>query len=376
MGRLLPACIVTLGMMLSACSKQPTQQTAVTANPSNPPVRPVQLVAAAQPVLPAAQSSTALAAPDRQSSTTPTSPGVTTQAQPASNPSLVASDETQGPFHVGDQGFTFLKHVQKIQGSKSSDDSTVEWWELRDKAGNAVYHQQYGVNFQDGTFQDTEDVGARELKTKFGHGILIDGGSLPSAPNTGWWVQVFGLFNGKLVPFSPPISAEGEFAGEDVASFEPTAMFRGQQPQQISHDVLKFRAWTGNFNIHYNVIIDWLQGKVRPEWICSQMTSQGRSSACRYKVDAESNRNSEMSFIRLFGEPDEGFTPKHVVIKPESKIEFIEAQAPVGWSADQNNASFSVANSEKIWLHIKVDGQDGWICGEEDFEAVGLPQSG
>jgi hypothetical protein len=27
-------------------------------------------------------------------------------------------------------------------------------------------------------------------------------------------------------------------------------------------------------------------------------------------------------------------------------------------------------------IHVKIDGQDGWISGEEDFEAVGLPGAG
>lgn len=269
-----------------------------------------------------------------------------------------------------------VKHVEKIKDSKSPDDATVEWWELRDSTGKAVYRQQYGLEFQNGSFADTEDITARELKTKFGQGILLEGSSLPSAPLSGWWVQVFGLFDGKLVPFSAPISTDGEFEGEDGNTFQPSPIFRGQQQLPVSHDVLKFRMWTGNFNLHYNVIIDWLQAKVRPEWICSQMTSKGRSAACRYPVDAESHPNSELSFIRLFGEPDEGFTPKHVVIKPDSKIEFLEAQASVGWSADQNNASFGIADGDQVWLHIKVDGEDGWIVGQEDFNAIGLPQSG
>src|SRR5438046_2124991 len=82
--------------------------------------------------------------------------------------------------------FTLVKHIQKVQGSKSPDDSTVEWWELRDASGNPAYRQQYTVAFQNGALQETDDVGARELKTKFGHGILIEGGFLPAAPNSGW----------------------------------------------------------------------------------------------------------------------------------------------------------------------------------------------
>jgi hypothetical protein len=86
----------------------------------------------------------------------------------------VAADQTEGPFHVGTQTFTFVKHVQKINGSKSPDDSTVEWWELRDATGKAVFREQYQVAFESGTFSETEDVGARELKTRFGPGILVE----------------------------------------------------------------------------------------------------------------------------------------------------------------------------------------------------------
>jgi hypothetical protein len=113
------------------------------------------------------------------------------------------------------------------------------------------------------------------------------------------------------------------------------------------------------------------------------MTSKGASSACRYQVQADPVRGKEMTFVRLFSEPDEGFTPKHIVIKPESKIEVIEAQLPVEWIATADNTTFQVSPAgageqpgSQMWLHIKIDGQDGWISGEEDFEAVGLPQSG
>lgn len=252
----------------------------------------------------------------------------------------------------------------------------MEWWELRDANSKAVYRKQYGLNFQNGRFGETEDIGARELKTKFGQGILVEGQSLPSAPNTGSWVQVFGLSNQKIVPLSNPIGIDGDFLGEDVDSYQPSAMFRGQQPHTVSRDILKFRMWTGNFNIIYGVTIDWMQATVRPAWTCMRTTSQGPSSACIFKVELEPTSRTELSFVRLFAEPDTGLTPRHVVIKPESKLEFIEAQASVAWSSDQNNTSFGLRDSDKVWLHIKVDGEDGWISGEEDFEAVGLPQAG
>jgi hypothetical protein len=371
-------------MAMSACSKPPSRPAPAESSAPHSAIVSAPAATTALPATPAVQNATADALPGAQTATTSAAPATQSQpsqAQPSQSqtsaaPALLASDETQGPFHVGDQIFTFVKHVEKIQGSKSSDDTSVEWWELRDASGKAVQRQQYGLSFQNGAFDETEDVSARELKGKFGQGILVDGMSLPSAPGSGWWVQLFGLFDKKLVPFSPIISTDGEFVGEDVSTFTPSAMFRGRQMQPVSHDILKFRLWTGSFSIYYNLIVDWIQGKVRPEWICSQRTSKGPSSACRYKVEVEAHRGSEMTFVRLFSEPDEGFTPKHAVIKPDSKIEFIEAQLAVAWSSDQNNISFGVANSDTIWLHIKVDGQDGWITSEEDFEAVGLSMAG
>jgi hypothetical protein len=363
----LAASISTL-LLISGCSKQSPQV-------SPPQTTPAQKPAAAQSVA-SGSAMTSLAAPATLRPIAQTQPPAQSQT-----PRLITSEQTQGPFRIGEQSFTFVKHLQRIEGSKSPDDVTVDWWELRDASGNPVFRQDYPPRFQDGAFEETMDVSARETKTQYGHGILVDGGWLPSAPNSGWWVQLFGLFNGKLVSFGEPISTDGDYLGEAVLTYEPTAIFRGQTVQPVSHDVLRFKEWTGNFFIIYDVIIDWMQAKARPAWTCQQMTSPGPGSACRYKVEAEPVRGKDLTFVRLFAEPDAGFTPKHVVIKPESNIEYIEAQVPVVWTTTENNASFGVSISHsapgsEMWLHIKVDGQDGWISGEEDFEAIGLPQAG
>lgn len=378
MGRTLPACAVILGVVLSGCSKQSARQAPAASSNSSSAAPPTPAtLRGSQQVGNFVQTAPLTVLPDHGNLMPASAASVTIQ-QPASEsaPPLLASDDTQGPFHIGDQSFTFAKRVQKIQGANSTEDATVEWWELRDASGKPVYHQQYTLSLQNGRFDDTEDVGARELKTKFGQGILIDGQSLPSAPNSGTWVQVWGLFDGKLVPFSSPISTDGEFEGEEVETFQPSSMFRGQQPAPVSRDILKFRIWTGNVNIVYGVQINWIQAKLFPAWTCMSTTSQGRSSACTFKVEVEPATRTEMSFVRLFSEPDSGSTPKHVVIKAESQVQFVEAQAAVGWSSTQTNTTFGIADADKVWLHIKVDGEDGWISGQEDFNAVGLPFSG
>lgn len=292
---------------------------------------------------------------------------------------MVSLDRTTGPFQVNNQSFTLVTHIQSIdrQPHDPDSDETVEWWEFRDGAGKVVYHQQLGVSLQNGSFDDTESVGARQLKTKLGQGILVDGSSLPSAPEYSGWFQVFGLFNGKLVPFGAPMSTDGEFLGEEEESFQPSAMFRGQQPQTVTRDVLNFRVWTGNFSIIYPVLIDWIQAKVRPAWTCYRMTAKGMVATCTYKVQADASRtNNDLTFVRMYAEPEEGFPVTHVVIKPDSKIEFLEAQLPVDWSADKDNIRIGAGNEADVWLHVRIDGQEGWIHTQEDFQAIGLPQSG
>ena len=67
---------------------------------------------------------------------------------------------------------------------------------------------------------------------------------------------------------------------------------------------------------------------------------------------------------------------KHVVVKPDSKLEFLEAQLPVDWNATKDNISIGVGDGSDVWLHVRIDGQEGWIHTQEDFQAIGLPQSG
>jgi hypothetical protein len=295
-------------------------------------------------------------------------------------PKIVTFERKLGPFQVQNQSFTFVEHVQSIdhQPHDADSDETVEWWELRDATGNAVYHQQLGVSLQNGSFDETESVGARELKTKLGQGILVDGSSLPSAPDYSGWFQVFGLFNGKLVPFGAPMSTDGEFLGEAEDSFQPSVVFRGQQPQTVTRDVLNFRVWTGNFSIIYPVLIDWMQAKVRPAWTCYRTTAKGMVATCTYKVqiDSATRTPQDLTFVRLCAEPEEGFAVKHVVVKPESKIEYLEGQMRVNWSETKDNVSIGVGDGSDVWLHVRIDGQEGWIHTQEDFDAVGLPQSG
>jgi hypothetical protein len=272
-----------------------------------------------------------------------------------------------------------LTHTQKVAGKA---DWTVEWWELRDANNRVIHRESYPVGFQNGMLDYTMEVSASSFTTKQGGGILVQGEELPSAPGTGTWVQVFGFKYGRdkygadlslFGPFGPAISVYGEFLEVGTDTFRPSPAFGGAAAA-VTRDVLKFRVWTGNVNIIYPVQIDWMNGRLAPAWRCFESTSKGQVERCSYPIKADARREDQPTFVRLFSEPDEGVIPKHVVVQPESKVDYLEARTPVLWKQDLKSISFSVDGD--LWIKVRIDGVEGWIHSEEDFEAVGLPEAG
>jgi hypothetical protein len=299
-----------------------------------------------------------------------------TRPSTPAQPTVTAVDRTTS-IPVGQRTFTLVTHVQQIGAPQKPTDETVEWWELRDPNGVRVYRQAYPFTVRGGGFDTTTSVTAEPLQTKLGSGMLIEVGEEPSAPNGGNWVQVFGerygpTTTGPLTAFGPPMSTDGEWIDIATDPRRPTPPEAPGRTVIVMNDILRFRIWTGNLSILYPVSINWIAGSVAPAWRCFR----GRIERCAYPIKVEPNRPSEMTFVRLFPEPDPGFTPGHVVVQPTSKIDYLEAEAPVRWDANSERIFFAVPDPGEVWLKIRIDGQEGWIHSEEDFQAVGLPQAG
>src|SRR6266446_1501279 len=216
----------------------------------------------------AAQTAPAIPSSPPASSASPFPP-VAAPKSGAPPPKVLVSDRSQSLI-VAQQTFRLLTHVQSIEGTT---DETVEWWELRDAKEHVVYRESYPVAFENGMFESTVGISANSFTTKQGSGILVHGMDLPSAPDSGGWVQVFGFKYGRdkyaadeslFGPFGPPIFIDGEFLDIGTDSFRPTPTFVGGATATVMHDVLKFRVWTGNLNIVYPVLINWISGKLQP----------------------------------------------------------------------------------------------------------------
>ena len=335
--------------------------------------RPVSAVAAVFPTSPAVP-----VAPLAVSALTP-QPIAAPPADPAS-PKLVSSDRTQN-LVVAQHTFRLLTHLQSIPATK---EQTVEWWELRNDKDRVIFHKSYPVEFQTGSFASIVDISANSFNTAQGGGILVHGGEEPSDPSDGGWVQVFGFKYGRdkygvddslFGPFGPPIYIQGQFLDIGTDALRPTpTSFTGGATMTVMRDILKFRLWTGNFEVEYPVLINWITGRVQPAWQCLETTSKGRVQRCSYPITVDAHREAQPTFVRLFPEPDDAYSPKHVVVLPQCKVEYLEARTPVSWNEDDKAISFGVDGD--VWLKVSIDGQVGWIHTQEDFDAVGLPQAG
>jgi hypothetical protein len=326
---------------------------------------------------PSAQTPPALPGSPQAPSASPSQPVATLKSE--APPKVVASEHSQ-TLTVAQHTFRLLTHLQSIEGTT---EQTVDWWELRDASERVVYRESYGVLLENGAFANSVAISADSFTTQQGGGILIHGMDLPSAPDSGGWVQLFGFKYGRdkyaadaslFGPFGPPIFVDGEFLEIGTDSFRPSPTSVGGGTMTVMHDIMKFRVRTPNFSIEYPVLINWITGKLQPAWRCIETTSKGRVERCSYPVTVEAHRDNPPTFVRLFPEADNGFIPKHVIVQPQSKVEFLEARTPVTWNEDAKSISFSVNGD--VWLKVRIDGQEGWIHSQEDFDAVGLPEAG
>ena len=303
-------------------------------------------------------------------------PSAASQKRPKPAPAKLEDFERDlGPLKIKTASFTVVLHMKRVAGVSAPDpdfQETVARMEIRDEAGKVHYEKSFPYQVRGDRFEETIGISARLLEGTQGTGLLVSYGWLPSTPLGGGSDQVFGMFNDKLVPFGKPLSTEGGLA-------EPAPrenVVKTTTEPGLQGDVLNFRIWTGNVFVIVPVRVDWMMGQVTPARRCYKMTPRGRQSRCRFRVEAERvPREEELTFVRLFQEPEEGMgNPAHVVVKRNSQVEVLEAEGELQWQEDAEGIGLSLGDD--LWLKVRIDRKEGWIHTQEDFSAIGLPQAG
>jgi hypothetical protein len=349
----------------------------------------------AGPLRAAQETSALLAKPPQQSAEQP--------AVQSAGTSTAAAEEKErerrlGPFSISGSDYTVVLHNRKQQpGSTQESGDTVVAMEIRDAAGAIQYQRKFPYQEATDTFSDAWSVDARLLAGANGTGLLVSYNfdSEPSAPQQSYpyWWQVFGVVDGKLKPFGAPVYFEGQLGWEPAAK---TNTYKSAGPLSARADALQFRIWTGHFRIIYPVRVDWAEGTLRPAQPCDEQAAKGGSGemqSCQYSVLPETDRQiTNTTFVTLCARPNEKCeNSEKVVVKTNSKVDLLVAQVKAQWNGgvatgpsgksgkgnlmdamdDAGGAGW--APNEDLWLKVRIDGKEGWMHGEEDFNAFGLP---
>jgi hypothetical protein len=295
-----------------------------------------------------------------------------------------------GPFSIAGRDYTVELQTRKIGLGSDEEANTVVAMEIRDSEGAAQYRRTFPYIEPKDAFVDSWSVSAALLSGTNGTGLLIsyDAYSEPSAPEeepVSWW-QIFGVVGGKLVPFGAPLEVQGGL----ITAGPPSPVYKTAGPAGPQADVVEFKVWTGHCRLVFPIRVDWAHGKLTPAQQCLK-TADGLSAGCQYKVIPEESLSSNgLTFVRLWPNPDEkSGSPAKTVVKKDSKVDLLTALVETQWSdgsdsnpntlADSQNSiagasSVGVAQNIDLWMKVRIDGKEGWMHSEEDFQALGLPE--
>jgi hypothetical protein len=291
---------------------------------------------------------------------------------------LEDTEQRTGPFAIGEQNYTVVLHEKHLASVVDPTIAqTLTGVEIIDATGNVSYQEAFSYVIEQGRFQRTLSASAQLVSGKTGAGLLIHfieqsaNSQTGLAQNSESW-QMFGLANGKLAPLGKPTPiGEGVTGGPFMGVMMRAA--NGAVSVISQPDTIEVRAWTGNFYVFVPLRVDWNHGGLAQGQRCMEMIGGGlREVGCDMRVETVRKPPAdEFTFARLFVEANENMgEPDHVVMQKDSKIEILGSRAITTWN--ENGELIQPVFSD-VWLHVRIDNRDGWIHGEEDFAAVGLP---
>jgi len=336
-------------------------------------------VATQQAAFPA-KGSPLLPASDPQPNGPQPPPGTTTPAARSEEKETV---ERFGPFSLAGNNYTVVLHKKHLAVTENGDPCNADGvvaMEIVDAAGTVEYQRTYPL-WADDEAVSAWTISAHILKGTNGTGLL-----LRSRPNesSAFYEQIFGVVNGKLVPFCGPFPAMD--VKQDAGGVYLTAGPLGPQADEI-----RTTMGNGRFVIAVPIRLDWAQGKLTLSPQCPELAAGNAHVMCQYQmVDPKSflQKPKSMTFVRLYLSPNEDSgKPERVIVKPAYQIDllayladmelkqpdFLQAPLP-GEFPVKDMASIGMAPNSDGWLQVRIDGKVGWIHGNEDLDALGLPE--
>ncbi len=305
-------------------------------------------------------------------------PAASQQPRTSADGRVENADQRVGPFAIAGHNYTVVLHGKRLASvSDPALAQTLAGVEISDGPGNAIYQNTFPYAMEQGRFQRSLSASVEQVSGKTGAGLVIHYREQASTSQTGalqtresW--QLFGMVNDKLAPLGKPAAigepgAGGPYMGVMMRTANGSVSVINQP------DTMELRAWAGNFYLFIPLRVDWNHGGLAQGQRCMEMFGGGlREVGCDMRVEAVVNPPAEeFTFARFFSEANENMgTPEHVVVQKDSRVEILGSRAITMWN---ENAGLIQPNLSDIWLHVRIDDRAGWIHGEEDFAAIGLP---
>jgi hypothetical protein len=303
-------------------------------------------------------------------------PTVPQQTSLPENASVQNVEQRLGPFAIGGQNYAVVLHEKRLSIVGEPLAETLATLEIRDAAGDVSYRLDFPYTIEQGHFQQNLSASAEIISGKTGTGLIIHYRQTTASQTTtsrrseSW--QMFGQVNGKVEVLGKPapigVPAPGApFMGVMMSAANGTVSVISQP------DTIELRAWTGYFYVFIPLRVDWNHGGLQQGQRCMEMIGGGlQEVGCDMRVEAARNPPAdEFTFARLFAEANENMgEPDHIVMQKDSRIEILGCRAITAWNENEDRIQPVFSD---IWLHVRIDNRTGWIHGEDDFAAVGLP---
>ena len=307
------------------------------------------------------------------------------RTEPATKSGMTIENVEQqlGRFTIAGQSFTITLQNRHIAGAPAGIlVQTLGKLEIHDQSGAVLYQKIFPYQLEGSRFHESVTASVRLLAGDNLTGLLVTYTHQPAQPGIEQSWQVFGFRNGKLALFDQPgaepaTNARAQFTGVLMRTPNGGAPMIMRGPL----DTVQLRAWTGNFYVIVPLRVDWRSGKLLVGERC--LESGGgpglHEIGCDMRVEAERvPSNAEFNFARIFPTPEEqaGISVQHAVMAKGADVQLLKAKAIAIWVQDGDVMRLQFPD---LWLKVIIDNNtdnEGWIHGEQDLAAVGLPARG
>jgi hypothetical protein len=279
-------------------------------------------------------------------------------SQRADAPSPVPSRYVRalGPFPIEGHEFTVKLQVvcykqSKHAGACDEDEETVISVRIVDENGKARFKKSFPAAL---AYQaETHLVDATLLEGREHEALELTYEDLSSRPpTTNQSIQLFGLQNGILKPLDPePLEFQGALADLPAGQLKDSKRL-------LENDTLRIYLLTNYFYIVTPVRVNWKDFRLE------QQDSGDFDVADQPPYEVHPDIESERS-IHMYPSPDKKTKPVGVSLTPASRVKLLRARFKAAPPDEHDSA-------DDTWLKIRIDGQEGWILGVDDYRALEL----